>query len=196
MYFVVRNGEMHRTGTMTFRQFLSTGFEDARPTMADWSGHLATLFPEARLKSYIEVRSADVQPQQRMLAIPAVMKGLLYTTDCTHAAWDILKRWTLDQRREGFDEAARKGLSGRIARHSMAEYAREILQIADEGLRRQAAIDADGRDERIYLENLVSDVSHTKTPADEILDYWNGNWRGEVGPLVSHAAFRAPNELS
>jgi glutamate--cysteine ligase len=191
MYFVVRDGEMHRTGGMTFRQFLSDGFEDARATMDDWAGHLATLFPEARLKSYIEVRAADMQPQHRILAIPAAMKGLLYTKDCTDAAWDVLKRWSLDQRREGLAEAARKGLSGRVGRHSMAEYAREILEIADEGLRRQAKSDADGRDERVFLEALVADVRQGKTPADEILEQWNGAWNGQIDRLVRHAAFHS-----
>jgi glutamate--cysteine ligase len=190
MYFVVRDGQMHRTRGMSFRQFMTHGFEDATATMADWSGHLATLFPEARLKSYIEIRAADMQPQNRILSIPALVKGLLYSSDCTDAAWDTLKRWSLDERRETLAEAAKKGLAGRAGKHPLSAYAKELLEIASEGLRRQGATDGDGQDERIYLEPLAADVEAGVTPADKVLEQWNGKWAGKIEKLIDYATFR------
>ena len=76
---------------LTFRQFWTDGYRGLRATMADWSAHLTTLFPEVRLKGYIELRSADSQAPELMLAVPALVKGIFYEADCLQATWDLVK---------------------------------------------------------------------------------------------------------
>lgn len=190
MYFIQRGDNLIPAEGMTFRSFMSKGFAGEVATLNDWNTHLATLFPEARLKTYIEVRSADAQEPRLMLATPALMKGLLYTDDCLDAAWDVLARWSLEERYQAIDDAAKSGLSARVHGHSLRDYARELVEIASEGLRRQALADTSGRDERLYLAQLAGEVEAGRCPADHILSMWNGHWAGDVDRLIDHSSYR------
>lgn len=196
MYFVVRDGTYVSDVTgVPFRRYLAEGLRGAPATMDDWNLHLTTLFPEVRLKGYIEFRSADAPPPGLVLALPALVKGLYYEPDCLDAAWDVVKRWSLDQCREGLDEASRLALQGRLGGYALGDLAHEICQIAFEGLRRQGATDEGGRDERIYLEPLLDLVAARRTPADETIERWEGRWGGDVGRLVEDAAITGDGDV-
>jgi glutamate--cysteine ligase len=171
---------------MTFRHYLANGLAHHRATLADWATHLTTLFPESRLKTYVEVRSADGQPRDRVLAIPALLKGILYEDDCLNAVWDLFSRWTLADRLDAADAAARDGLNARVGRHSLGSYARDVVAIAVEGLRRQGRMDRQGRDETQYLGSLQADVEAGLCPADQAL----AAWRTSPKNLLSLAAYR------
>ena len=186
MYFVAREGKLLPARGMTFRDYVKKGLERYRATLADWATHLTTLFPESRLKTYIEVRSADGQPQDRVIAIPAFLKGILYENDCVDAVWDLFSRWTLADRLEAAAAAAKSGLEARVGRHTLRTYAQETLAIASEGLRRQHQLDAQGADETAYLAPLTADISAGVCPADRSLDAW----RNGPKKLISRAAYR------
>jgi glutamate--cysteine ligase len=190
MYFVSRAGRLIDVQGKTFRHFLDHGIEGERPTLADWTTHLTTLFPEARLKTYIEVRAPDSQPSDLVLATPAMMKGLLYDSDCLDAAWDVLSRWSIAERSELGEAAAREALGARAGRYRLLDYARELVNIAREGLSRQARLDADGRDESIYLERMADDVDRGLSPADRIIEHWENDWAGSLDRLVHYTAYR------
>ncbi len=101
MYFLIRDHhyiDLTRPPGLTFRQFMERGYQRDRATIEDWGNHLTTIFTEVRLKKYIEIRSADSQPPAMMLALPALCKGILYEPDCMLAAWDLVKRWSYDER--------------------------------------------------------------------------------------------------
>src|SRR5262249_54564577 len=111
MYFIVRDGGRWVDMThMTFRQFWKDGYQGERATLEDWNSHLTTLFPETRMKGYIEVRSIDSQRPELMMAAPAIVKGLFYDADCLAGAWDIVKRWRWEERLELFHDAHRRAL--------------------------------------------------------------------------------------
>src|SRR5262245_16598421 len=114
MYFIVRGERWVDMTAMTFRQFWQHGWEGERATLADWNAHLTTLFPETRLKAYIEVRSIDSQPPDLMLAAPAIVKGLFYDADCAQAAWDLVKRWRWEERQALSRAVPRQALQARI----------------------------------------------------------------------------------
>ncbi|HYB98333.1 MAG TPA: glutamate-cysteine ligase family protein [Candidatus Limnocylindrales bacterium] len=190
MYFIKRAGRLIEVGGMTFRRFLELGWEGERATLADWTLHLTTLFPEVRLKTYIEVRSADSQSVDLMLGTPALMKGILYDADCLAAAWDVVKAWPANEISEIQDQAARKGLAGRAGRHSLGDIALEVLAIAEEGLARQHKRNSAGRDERLYLEKLSDEVRGRRNPATRIIEQWEGPWNGDVDRLIDYAAYR------
>lgn len=189
MYFLSRGGDLIDSEGRTFRDFLEHGIAGERATFDDWSTHLTTLFPEARMKTYIEVRAADGQTPELMLATPALMKGLMYDTDCALAAWDVIAKWTLDDRLAFGAAAARDGMAARGPKHSAVDYARELLDIASEGLARQAAKNPDGQDERIYLDPLREPVLAGRCPADEIIEQWNGAWEGRMERLIEHSDY-------
>jgi glutamate--cysteine ligase len=185
MYFVVRDGRYLGDVTgIPFRRFLAEGAGGTRATIDDWRLHLTTLFPEVRLKSYIEFRSADAPPPDLVLALPALVKGLYYERDCLDAAWDLVKGWSLDTARGALDDASRTALQGRIGRYVIADLAREVCGMAREGLRRQGARNDAGRDETIYLEPLLELVHAGRSPADAVIEQWTGSWAGDVAKLV------------
>jgi glutamate--cysteine ligase len=188
MYFLWRDGRFLPARGMSFRQFLGNGLEGHRATLADWATHLTTLFPEVRLKTYMEVRSADSQTVELMLGTPALMKGILYDDDCIDAAWDVVRAWTREERLEAGEDAAKDGLDTRVRRHRLRDFALELTGIAREGLQRQRRRDAAGKDEALYLEPLARDVEAGVSPADRVLRYWNK--REEVLDVVQETRYR------
>jgi glutamate--cysteine ligase len=191
MYFILRDGRYVTDVTGTpFRRFLAEGWRGEPATLDDWNLHLTTLFPEVRLKGFIELRSADSQLPDRVLALPALAKGLFYTDDCQQAALDLVKRWSIDQVRELYLDVTRGGFAARMRGVRVEELARELLAIAEEGLRRQAVLDAEGRDERRYLEPMIAQVASGRTAADDLVRRWNGTWERRFPPLIDACSLR------
>jgi glutamate--cysteine ligase len=191
MYFILRDGGYVTDVTGTpFRRYLADGWRGQPATEDDWNLHLTTLFPEVRLKGFIEIRSADSQTPERVLALPALGKGLFYTADCQEAALDLVKRWSFEEVRALYRDVTRGGFAARMKGIRVGELARELVAIASEGLRRQAAVDATGRDERMYLEPTLDRVERGRTMAEELLDGWRV-WGGRVAPLLDACALRA-----
>jgi glutamate--cysteine ligase len=190
MYFIWRDGHYREVGGMSFRRYLESGFEGERATMADWTLHLTTLFPEVRLKTYIEVRSADSQPVDLMLGTPALMKGIFYDDDALAAAWDVVKAWAPSTLQELQEEAARRGLGGRAGRMRLADYARELVRIARFGLSKQARRGSGGEDETMYLDRLEENVAAGRSPASAIIERWEGEWNRDINALITASAYR------
>jgi glutamate--cysteine ligase len=191
MYFIIRNGEyveMHPT----FRQFLASGWGSERATLEDWALHLTTLFPEVRLKRYLEIRSADSQPPEMMLALPALLKGVLYERDALDGAWDLVKSWSWPERLAIYKDAHREGLHARVRRIALVEIARELVEIAAAGLRRQNQCNEKGEDERIYLERMVELVRDGKSLGRSVAELWDGPWNRDVARLIAHTTYRLP----
>jgi glutamate--cysteine ligase len=126
-----------------------------------------------------------------VLALPALIKGLLYEPDCQEAASDFVKRWTIDQCRELYGDVTRGGLAARLRGIRVGELARELLEIATQGLKRQAANDEQGRDERQYLEPVIEQVESGRTLADDIVRRWTGPWERRDAALAEGSAIRA-----
>jgi glutamate--cysteine ligase len=188
MYFIVRDGRWIDMTTLTFRRFWEEGYQGERATLADWNLHLTTLFPEMRLKGYIEVRSIDSQAPELMLAAPALVKGLFYEEDCLLAVWDMVKGWKWEERVDLYHAVHRQALKARIRGIEVAELARELIEIAATGLDRRRL--GDQETEAMYLERLRELVRRRRCPADVIIEKWNGPWNREVKRLVEGTAYR------
>jgi glutamate--cysteine ligase len=188
MYFIVRDGRWIDMTALTFRRFWEKGYQGERATLADWTLHLTTLFPEMRLKGYIEVRSIDSQAPELMLAAPALVKGLFYEEDCLLAVWDMVKGWKWEERVDLYHAVHRQALKARIRGIEVAELARELIEIAATGLDRRRL--GDQETEAMYLERLRELVRRRRCPADVIIEKWNGPWNREVKRLVEGTAYR------
>jgi glutamate--cysteine ligase len=188
MYFIVRDSRWIDMTAFTFRRFWKEGYQGERAMLADWNLHLTTLFPEMRLKGYIEVRSIDSQAPELMLAAPALVKGLFYEEDCLLAVWDMVKSWKWEERVDLYHAAHRQGLQARIRGIEVAELARELIAIAETGLDRQRQ--GAPESEAMYLERLRDLVRRGRCPADAIIEKWNGPWNHEVKRLVEGTAYR------
>jgi glutamate--cysteine ligase len=192
LYFVLRGGRYRTEVTgVPFRRFLDTGLDGQRATLDDWRLHLTTLFPEVRLKGYIELRSADSQPPGRVLGLPALVKGVFYEPDCLDAADDLVKRWSFSDCSSLYADVTRSSMKARLKGIPVLELARELGSIAEEGLRRQAVLDGEGRDERLYLEPVRELLSAGRAPAQVIAERWSGPWKEQMAPLVADSGFPA-----
>jgi glutamate--cysteine ligase len=191
MYFVKRGDEYHDVTGADFRDLLA-GSLPAMPgetaTLSDWANHLSTIFPEVRLKKYLEMRGADVGSRDQILALPALFVGLLYDSTSLDAAWDLVKRWNAEERQALRDDVPTLGLAATVAGRGLREIGREALAIAREGLRRRRRLDARGRDETIYLGLLDERIATGRSPAHDWLDRFNGPWGGTVDPVFAEAA--------
>ena len=196
MYFVIRDGRYVDLTGVKFRDFLRTGYQGTPATIDDWALHLTTLFPEVRLKRYLEVRSADSQPPEMMLALPALMKGVLYEDDSLDAAWDLVRPWSWEERLAIWGAAHREGLRAKIRGILLAELAQELLAIAASGLKRQAQTNERGDDENVYLERLVELVRYGKSNGRLLAERWAGAWHGDIQQLIEHTTYRLPEEQS
>jgi glutamate--cysteine ligase len=144
-----------------------------------------------RLKKYIEVRTADSQPPALMLTLPALLKGILYDSDCIAAAWDLVKRWSFRERLEYTDEAQKIGLAARVGRVRMQDLANELLNIASVGLVRQHCVNERGEDESVYLLRMMDQVRMGQTQASLTIDHWKGRWNYDVQRLIAGTSYEA-----
>ena len=193
MYFVKRGSVYHDLTGVRFRDFWKNGVGELRATVGDFALHLSTLFPETRLKTYIELRMADSQPPDSMLALSALSKGVLYENDCMEGAWDLVKGWTFEERVQILHETYREGFRATAKRHKMGDLAHELVEIAAEGLRRQDCRNASGDTEEIYLDTVRDRVMRRVTLAEEFLQKWESHSGDDDRQwLMDYAAYRNP----
>ncbi len=192
MYFVKRGEIYHDVAGANFHDLLAgrlAALPGERATMSDWANHLSTIFPEVRLKRYLEMRGADVGDRDHIVALSAFFVGLLYDSDSLGAAWDLAKGWTAAQRQQLRDDVPARGLDAEIAGRRLRDIAREALAISRRGLERRRRTGADGRDETRYLDPLDGFVGRGRVRARDWLDRFHGAWGGSVDPVFTEAAY-------
>jgi len=194
MYFVYRDGAYIDALGQSFRDFLAgrlPALPGEKPTLSDWADHLTTIFPEVRLKKFMEMRGADGGPWRRICALPALWVGLLYDADALAAAWNLCRDWTAEERDALRHDAARRGLDAEIRGRKMRALAGEVLEIADAGLRARARPGAGGTlpDERHFLNALHEIVDAGETPADEMLGRYEGAWGGDLDRIYAEYSY-------
>jgi glutamate--cysteine ligase len=191
MYFVKRDDYIDVSG-MSFRDLMDgklPGHGNLRATLSDWVNHVSTIFPEVRLKRFLEMRGSDAGPWRRLPAHPAFWVGILYDDVSLDAAWDIVKDWTAAERQTLRDEVPRAGFAAKIRDRKMLDLARECMRLAEAGLKRRARLDHDGRDETRYLRPLQEFVARGITPAEELLEKYHGPWQKSVEPVFDEYAY-------
>ena len=194
MYFVYRDGKYIDALGQSFRDFLDgklPALPGEKPTLSDWADHLTTAFPEARIKKYIEMRGADGGPWRRLCALPAFWVGLCYEQDSLDAAWDLVKDWDAETREALRVTASVDGLLAKVGNIDMHELSKSVLDIAHAGLAKRARPGAGGMipDETHFLNALMESVETKKTPADELMDHYNGAWAGDLNRIFAEFSY-------
>src|SRR5690242_14946939 len=173
MYFVKHGEDYVDVAGQSFRDLMIgklPGMPGAHATISDWSNHISTIFPEVRLKRYLEMRGADSGPTGNLLALPTFWVGILYDDLSLDAAWDLVKNWTAGERQKLRDDVPKAGLAAKVHGRTVFEIAGELLALARGGLVRRRHLDASGQDETRYLEVLEDRLDRGTTPAQELLD--------------------------
>ncbi|WP_028033997.1 glutamate--cysteine ligase [Chelativorans sp. J32] len=193
MYFVIRDGRYYDCTQVTFRQFMSGALRHAvpngMPTMGDWTNHLSTLFPDVRLKRYLEMRGADGGPWRRICALPAFWVGLLYDDAALDAAEDLTKGWSFEDVQALRDAVPVEGLSATFRNHHLREAAREVLAISRMGLANRARKNREGFDETGFLSPLDEVVARGTTSAQEMVTAFHTRWGGSIEPVFLEQAY-------
>ncbi len=192
MYFVYRDGQYIDALGQSFRDFLAgklPALPGEIPTIKDWEDHLTTLFPEVRLKQFIELRGADGGPWRRLCALPALWVGVLYDDAARAAAWDLCKDWTHEDRAALHAGVMRQGLKAEVKGRTVAEMAGDMIDIASDGLKARHRMDAFGDDERHFLSAVRLVIEDGRTPAEELLEAYESRWNRSVDPVFEEYAY-------
>ncbi len=194
MYFVYRDGKYIDALGQSFRDFLKgelPALPGEIPTLSDWADHLTTIFPEARIKKFIEMRGADGGPWRRLCALPALWVGLTYDQSALDAAWDLVRGWDAETREALRMEASVHALDARVGRIDMRTLAGDVLAIAEEGLKSRARPGAGGLipDETHFLAALKDSVETGRVPADELLERYRTDWAGDLSRIYGEYSY-------
>ncbi len=192
MYFVIRNGEYIDAAGESFRDFMQgrlSCLPGERPGMSDFEDHMTTVFPEVRLKRFLEMRGADGGPWRRLCALPAFWVGLLYDQTSLDAAWDLVSDWNDQERQQLRDDVPTQGLSATIRGQSLNELVLTVLELSSNGLKRRARPSEQGQDESRFLEPLFEIARSGVTPAERKLALFHGAWNESVDPLFEECVY-------
>nr|WP_313981181.1 glutamate--cysteine ligase [Iodidimonas nitroreducens] len=184
MYFIERDGVMLDVSGLSFRDFMKgalPGHPGLFPSLKDWEDHLTTIFPEVRLKTFLEMRGADGGPWARLCALPALWVGLLYDGAAQAAAWDLVKDWRFDEMRALRDAAPKWGLSAPVpGNRTLRELGQDVLMIARQGLAARNILNDADESEAVFLNILQQMVDDNRTLADQMLADYHGHWHGDA----------------
>ncbi len=192
MYFVKRQGKFLDASGLSFRDFLAGKLPilpGEIPVLSDWEDHLSTLFPEVRLKTFLEQRGADGGPWNQLCALPALWVGLLYDQNALDAAWDYVKDWTAEERAALRTGAARHALHTPFRDRTLQDVARDILAIARAGLKARARMNAHGEHEALFLDDLDEIAATGISPAERLIERYKGAWGESVEPVFEERAY-------
>ena len=183
MYFVHRGEDYLDASGKSFRDFLDGKLDvlpGEKPTLSDFEDHLSTIFPEVRLKQFLEMRGSDTGPWNQLCAMPAFWVGLLYDQAALDAAWDWVKDWTEEERDQLRRDVPKYGLQTKFRNGTMQDLAKRALVLSREGLKTRHKLNAYGESETVFLAELDDMAKTGKSNADKLLQLYKGSWEGDI----------------
>ncbi|CAA3017486.1 glutamate--cysteine ligase, chloroplastic [Olea europaea subsp. europaea] len=186
MYFVYRKKKYIDCTGMSFRDFMSGKLPclpDEYPTLNDWENHLTTIFPEVRLKRYLEMRGADGGPWRRLCALPAFWVGILYDDISLQNVLDMTADWTREERQMLRNKVPKFGLKTPFRDGLLKHVAQEVVKLAKDGLERR------GYKETGFLNEMNEVVRTGVTPAEKLLELYHGKWGQSVDPVFEELLY-------
>ncbi len=192
MYFVYREGDYLDASGLSFRDFLDGKLSTVpgqKPSLSDFDNHLSTIFPEVRLKTFLEMRGSDTGPWDELCAFSAFWVGLLYDANSLDAAWDYVKNWTQEEREQLRRDVPQYGLHTRFQGRLLRHIARDILEISRQGLKARARLNGHGESETIFLQPLDEFVRTGMNNADLLVQKFLGEWGGDISPVYKESAY-------
>jgi glutamate--cysteine ligase len=192
LYFIKRGSIYHDVAGASFKDLMAgklAQFPGERATQSDWANHVSTIFPEVRLKRYLEMRGADVGGPEHIAALSAFWTGILYDKTALDEAWNLVSEWSAADRNAMRADVPKLALNATIGGRPLRDVARHALALSRAGLKRRAFLDEKGRDEAHHLDYAQHVVDSGKTPAERLLEKYHGAWRGSVLPAFNECVF-------
>ena len=191
MYFVYRDGRYIDVAGASFRDFLDghvSALEGITPTIGDFADHMTTVFTDVRVKRFLEMRGADAGRANMMVAQSALWVGLLYDEAALTAAEALVRGMDRDAAVALRREVPRRGLATPFRSGVLRDLARDVVTIAQDGLRARNRRDKAGNDESFLLNPLFEITSGGPVPAEYWLDRNRSVWYGNIRNILSEAA--------
>ncbi|MEL6728734.1 MAG: glutamate--cysteine ligase [Pseudomonadota bacterium] len=193
MYFVRRGGTYLDASGLSFRDFMAGQLPilpGELPAIDDFEDHLSTIFPEVRLKRFLEMRGSDSGPWSRLCAFSAFWTGLLYDDGALDAAWDLVKHWS-DGEREALRQSVRTlGLKSPVpGGGTLRDLGQEVLKIARQGLRARNKLSVSGDDETGFLQELDQTLASGLTPSEVLLRKYYELWNQDLSQIFKDQAY-------
>lgn len=192
MYFVYRDGQYIDASGQSFKDFMAgklPALPGEKPTIADWEDHLTTAFPEVRLKKFLEMRGADGGPWSRLCALPAFWVGLLYDEQALDQAEQLIKDWSLEDNEYLRERVPYTALNTEFKGRTIGDFALDVLDIAQEGLKRRGFKNAQGQDESKFLDPLYVIAESGQTQAELMLKEFETRWKGDIDHVFKEHAY-------
>ncbi|WP_336278872.1 glutamate--cysteine ligase [Bartonella sp. CB175] len=193
MYFVVRDGHYYDCTHITFRQFMNGALRgkivNSTPNIGDWINHLSTLFPEVRLKRFLEMRGADCGSWKHICALSAFWVGILYDSEALNEAEDLTKDWCFEEVLDMRERVPKEGLRTSFRKTIILELARQAIAISRKGLKNRKQYNDDGFDETNFLTPLEEIIAMGQTSADKLLSNYHSIWGESVAAVFSEHVF-------
>ena len=192
MYFIKRDNKIIDVSGENFKEFLKgnlTKFPKIKPALKDWESHISTIFNEIRLKTYLEIRSADSCSWSGLCSIPAFWTGLLYDEESLNLVLDLTKTWNFSDVNNAYLDAAKLGLKTNLKNKIIFEHAKTFIAIAKKGLQNRAILNKKNNDETIFLNEVEQMIQNQQTPASILIDKFKGPWKENINKIFDEEAF-------
>ncbi|MBL4595785.1 MAG: glutamate--cysteine ligase [Robiginitomaculum sp.] len=192
MYFVKRDGKYLDASGKSFVDFLDGKLDilpGEKPNLGDWENHLSTLFPEVRLKQFLEMRGADGGPWSRLCALSAFWTGLFYHQPSLDAAWDLVKDWQANERESLRRTAPTIGLRAPFRNTVLQEIAKQVVELSSAGLKARELLNGHGENESLFLQEIAQIAKDGITPAEHLLAQYYGAWDRNLDRIFKTAAY-------
>lgn len=192
MYFVRRGNKYTDVAGESFRDFLEGKLPQLpgeKPLLSDWDDHLTTIFPEVRLKQFLEMRGADGGPWREICAVSALWTGILYDDESFDAAWDMVKDWSAEERAELRRQVPVSAIATKFRNTDVAQLGRQMVELAANGLKKRGNLNWEGMDETVFLLPIEDTLALGKTRADRLLDFYHYGWGGDAARAFADLAF-------
>lgn len=192
MYFIYRDGNYLDVSGSSFEDFLNGDLDELpneKPNIIDWENHLTTIFPEVRLKSFLEMRGADGGSFESVCALSSFWVGLLYDSESLDSSFNLIKDFNIKQLQELRIEVAKNGLHSIIGGIEIQEIAKKVLKLSREGLRNRNILNENGDSEEIFLDPLQKILSSGKSSSDDLIKKFSNNWNKNLVNMYKEYTF-------
>ncbi len=192
MYFINRNHKYIDMTKYTFKEYLkeNSNYQDDAILLKDWEDHLTTLFPQVRLKQYLEIRSMDACNWDLICSQPAFWIGILYDDEILDKVTEITESWTQEDREYLNKIVPKEGMQSKFKEKKLISFAQDFFELSKKGLKKRNRLSKNGEfDESIHMKDLEKNLQQGCSPADCLLNKFNSNWNKSVIPIYEEMIF-------
>lgn len=192
MYFIYRDGNYIDLAGSSFKDFIEGKLDKVSnysATIEDWELHLTTIFPEVRLKTYLEMRGADAGGIAQICSLSAFWTGLLYNNDSLNKAGELFNDIDVAELAKVRNLVPKEGLNCAVGKYNVYNLASELIELSLQGLKSRNKLDIEGNDETKYLNPIIRIMKDKENSADKLIRKYNSEWNKDIMKIYEECVF-------